>query len=59
MKIKQKKQVTSVRLSYLEKNQVKRIFNMNIGQFIRACLKISNENNYIKNKIKKEGEKWN
>jgi hypothetical protein len=57
MKIKQKKQVTSVRLSYLEKNQVKRIFNMNIGQFIRACLKISNENNYIKNKIKKEGEK--
>ena len=42
MKIKQKKQVTSVRLSYLEKNQVKRIFNMNIGQFIRACLKISN-----------------
>jgi hypothetical protein len=57
MRIKQKSPVTSIRLSHLERSKIKRIFNMNISEFLRACLKLSEENKYIKNKIKLESDK--
>ena len=50
-----KSKVTSVRLKPVEIAKIKRIFGMNIGEFIRATLEIAENNPYIKNKIKGKG----
>jgi len=49
--------IKSVRLRPITVSKIKRIFNMNLREFIEITLSLSEENAYIKNKIKEKGIK--